>query len=251
MENKLQVFKNNEFGQVRMIEVKDKPYAVGSDVSKALGYAIPHKAVRDNCKGVLTWNIPTKGGKQEALIIPEGDIYRLVVKAADQSRNSKIKAKAEKFEKWIFDEVIPELRRIGSYLIKPNNSLQAIKLVNEQVGALLGTVEEIDERVDYLEDNMTVDFGQQRRLQNKAKSKALESLGGIESSAYKNKSIRSKVFSGIWRDYKDYFMIGSYRDTSRKEFDKGIEFLDNWQAQGKLLREIEECNNQLNLGNVM
>lgn len=250
MDNKLQVFKNNEFGQVRMVEVDGKPYAVGSDVSKALGYAIPHKAVRDNCKGVLTWNILTKGGKQEALIIPEGDIYRLVVKAADQSRNSKIKAKAEKFEKWIFDEVIPELRRAGSYAVK-GNSIQAIKLVNQQVGALLGTVGEIDERVDYLEDNMTVDFSQQRRLQNKAKSKALENLGGIESSAYKNKSIRSKVFSGIWRDYKDYFMIGSYRDTLKKEFDKGMEFLTNWQPQGKLLREVEEVNKQLNLENVM
>ena len=132
-----------------------------------------------------------------------------------------------------------------------NDSMKIAKMLNEQVSLVLGEVENLNGRVEHLEDNMTVDFAQQRRLQNKAKSKALESLGGIESSAYKNKSIRSKVFSGIWRDYKDYFMIGSYRDTLKKEFDKGMEFLTNWQPQGKLLREIEEVNKQLNLENVM
>lgn len=249
MKNQLQIFNNKEFGQVRMLEVDGKPYAVGSDVAKALGYAIPHKAVRDNCKGVLTWNILTEGGKQDVLVIPEGDIYRLITKAADQSKNLEIKAKAEKFEKWIFDEVIPELRRTGSYTVP--NSIQAIKLVNQQVGALIGTVEDIGERVENLENNMTIDFGQQRRLQNKAKSRVVSILGGKDSPAYKNNSIRSKVFSAIWRDYKDYFMVGSYRDTSRIDFEKGMEYLNKWQVQGKLLREIEECNKQMNIREVI
>lgn len=104
---------------------------------------------------------------------------------------------------------------------------------------------EIDNRIGTLENSMTIDFAQQRRLQNKAKAKAIEVLGGIESFAYHNNSTRTKVFSTIWRDYKDYFMLGSYRDTSKKEFDKAIEYIDSWKPQGKLLREIEECNNQL------
>ena len=116
--NSLQIFKNPEFGQIRMIEINGKPYAVGIDVAKALGYAIPHKAVRDNCKGVLTWNILTNGGEQEALIIPEGDIYRLIIKAADQSKNPEIKIKAEKFEIWVFDEILPMMRKSGGYIIE-------------------------------------------------------------------------------------------------------------------------------------
>lgn len=249
MKNQLQIFDNKEFGQVRMLELDGKPYAVGSDVAKALGYAIPHKAVRDNCKGVLTWNILTEGGKQDVLVIPEGDIYRLITKAADQSKNPQIKAKAEKFEKWIFDEVIPELRRTGSYTVP--NSIQAIKLMNQQVGALIGTVEGMEKRLEDLENNMTIDFGQQRRLQNKAKSKVVSILGGKDSPAYRNNSIRSKAFSAIWRDYKDYFMVGSYRDTSRIDFGKGMEYLSKWQVQGKLLREIEECNKQIDIREVM
>lgn len=245
MDNNLQIFKNSEFGEIRTAILNNEPYLMLNDVCKVLGIKnVSDTKSRLNKDGVGTTEvIDSMGRKQQATFINESNFYKVVF----QSR----KQEAEKFTDWVTSEVLPSIRKTGSYLARTNNSLQAIKLVNEQVGALLGTVEQIDERVDYLEDNMTVDFGQQRRLQNKAKSKALESLGGIESHAYKDKSIRSKVFSGIWRDYKDYFMIGSYRDTLKKEFDKGMEFLDNWQPQGKLLREIEEMNKQLNLEKVM
>lgn len=53
----LQIFKNEEFGKIRTVEKNDVVYFAGSDVAKALGYAIPHKAVQTHCKGVLKWNI--------------------------------------------------------------------------------------------------------------------------------------------------------------------------------------------------
>ena len=105
-------------------------------------------------------------------------------------------------------------------------------------------LDEHDERISYLEGNMTIDFGQQRIMQDKAKSVAVKILGGMNSHAYLNRSVRSRVFSSVWKDFKDYFMLGSYRDTLRKEFDKAIEYLDNSNVQGKLLREIENLNNQ-------
>ena len=89
----LKIFENTEFGQVRMIEVNGKPYAVGIDVAKALEYANPSKAVLDHCKGVSKLGIPSAGGVQETNVIPEGDIYRLISKAADQSKNPVIKEK--------------------------------------------------------------------------------------------------------------------------------------------------------------
>lgn len=129
--------------------------------------------------------------------------------------------------------------------------MDVAKMLNQQVNIVLGEVENLNGRVESLENNMTVDFGQQRRLQNKANSRAVNVLGGADSPSYKNRSIRSKVYSAIWRDYKDYFMLGSYRDTSRVDFDKAMEYLDGWQAQGKLLREIEQCNSQIDIREVM
>lgn len=117
--NELKIFENSKFGQVRIIEKDGKPYFVGSDVAKALGYAIPHKAVQTHCKGVLKWNIPTNGGNQEMLIIPEGDVYRLIVRSQLPD--------AEKFERWVFDEVLPAIRQTGGYITPQAQMLQFLQ----------------------------------------------------------------------------------------------------------------------------
>lgn len=104
----LQIFNNEEFGEIRTVTKNNKTYFAGSDVASALGYAIPHKAVQTHCKGVLKWNIPTKSGNQDVLFIPEGDVYRLIMR-------SKLPA-AEKFESWVMDEVIPSIRKNGGYI---------------------------------------------------------------------------------------------------------------------------------------
>lgn len=106
--NELQIFNSSEFGQIRTVTIDDKPYFFGSDVAKALGYSIPHKAVQTHCKGVLKRNIPTSGGNQDVLVISEGDVYRLVMKSKLPS--------AEKFESWVVDEVLPSIRKNGGYI---------------------------------------------------------------------------------------------------------------------------------------
>lgn len=116
--NELQIFENAEFGKIRMVEIEGKPYAVGVDVARVLEYAKPSQAVINHCKGILKLGIPSKGGEQETNVIPEGDIIRLITKAADQSKNENIRAKAEKFESWIFDEVIPTVLRTGQYKVQ-------------------------------------------------------------------------------------------------------------------------------------
>ena len=89
MENGMQVFKNEEFGQVRVIDDGGKTLFCGADVAQALGYARPGKAIIDHCKGVLKRDTLTSGGMQSLSYIPEGDVYRLIV-------HSKLPA-AEKF----------------------------------------------------------------------------------------------------------------------------------------------------------
>jgi anti-repressor protein len=106
--NELQIFNSEEFGQVRTVEINGKPYFVANDVAKALGYVETAKAIRTHCKGVSEMDIPSKGGVQCMKIIPEGDIYRLIVRSKLPS--------AEKFEKWVFDEVIPSIRTNGGYI---------------------------------------------------------------------------------------------------------------------------------------
>lgn len=125
----LQIFKNEEFGEVRTVEIEGKPFFCGSDVAKALGYAIPSKAVNTHCKGVSKMEAPTNGGVQELLFIPEGDLYRLIV-------SSKLPT-AEKFEHWVFDEVLPSIRKHGLYatdelLDNPDLIIQMVTKLKEE-----------------------------------------------------------------------------------------------------------------------
>ena len=110
MEKSLQVFKNNEFGEVRTIEESGSILFCGSDVAKALGYARPNDALNQHCKGdgaVFHRIIDSLGREQQAKFISEGNLYRLIM-------NSKLPS-AEKFEKWVIDEVLPTIRRHGVY----------------------------------------------------------------------------------------------------------------------------------------
>ena len=106
--NKLQIFNNPDFGEVRTLEENGKVLFCGSDVAKALGYSNPSKALSDHCKGVTKRYTPTNSGTQEMSFIPESDLYRLVF-------SSKL-PNAERFTDWVTEEVLPSIRRNGGYI---------------------------------------------------------------------------------------------------------------------------------------
>jgi anti-repressor protein len=107
--NELKVFDNGEFGQVRSTVINKKDYFVANDVARALGYSNPSKATNDHCKNsIMSWGNDSLGRKQEFKVIPEGDVYRLIT-------HSKLPS-AERFERWVFDEVLPSIRNNGTYM---------------------------------------------------------------------------------------------------------------------------------------
>lgn len=106
--NNLQIFKDDYFGEIRTVEEDGTVLFCGADVAKALGYANSRKALSDHCKGVTKRDTPTNGGVQSLAFISEGDIYRLIA-------HSKLPT-AEKFERWVFDEVLPTIRKHGAYM---------------------------------------------------------------------------------------------------------------------------------------
>ena len=108
MDNMVKTFVIEEFGSVRTIEENGKILFCGSDVAKALGYRRPKDAINAHCKGAVKRRLLTNGGTQEMKMISEGDVYRLI----SHSRLSS----AEKFESWIFDDVLPTIRRTGGYV---------------------------------------------------------------------------------------------------------------------------------------
>lgn len=105
--NELKVFQNSEFGKLGILLIDGKEYFPATQCAEILGYVKPRNAISRHCKGALKQGVLTEGGIQQVNYIPEGDLYRLIV-------NSKLPA-AERFERWVFDEVLPALRKYGSY----------------------------------------------------------------------------------------------------------------------------------------
>lgn len=105
--NVLQAFQSPVFGEIRTIVREEAPWFVGRDVSQALGYRDAAKALRMHCKGVDEMSTPSAGGVQRTKIIPESDLYRLILR-------SKLPA-AEAFQDWVTMEVLPTLRRQARY----------------------------------------------------------------------------------------------------------------------------------------
>ena len=123
----IQIFENPEFGKVTTTVVDGKEHFAATECAKALGYAEPEKAIRTHCKGVSVLDTPTKGGIQGVKFISEGDLFRLIV-------NSRLPS-AERFERWVFDEMLPALRKTGFYI-------SAAELARQ------------DEHIDRLEDEL-------------------------------------------------------------------------------------------------
>ena len=126
MENKLLLFNSEEFGNVRTICEGERILFCAKDVAEALGYSNPRKAVGDHCKGVTKRDTLTEGGVQSLSYIPEGDVYRLIV-------GSKLPS-AERFERWLFDTVVPSIRQHGAYMTE--STLQRVMEHPELVMAM-------------------------------------------------------------------------------------------------------------------
>lgn len=118
--NEVMIFSNEDFGPVRTIWINDKPYFCGSDVAKSLGYAKPRNAIEMHCKGALKQGVGVVTGKKadgssavqtvSMTFIPEGGVFRLITHSRLPS--------VQKFESWVFDEVIPTIVRTGKYDIQ-------------------------------------------------------------------------------------------------------------------------------------
>lgn len=227
--NELQIFNSGEFGEIRTIEIDGKPYFVGTDVAKALGYNNPRDAVSRHCKGVVKHDTPTSSGIQSMSYINEGDLYRLIMKSKLPS--------AEKFESWVMDEVLPTIRKTGSYR-KPLTTVEQIQVI--ATGFL-----DHEERLNRLENTMTIDYAQQEAIRDLVSSVVIAHLGGKESNAYKE--IGKKVFAECNRDIKTYFTVNARNNIPKLRFEESMEYVRNWHPCANTVMMIRDCNAQMSI----
>lgn len=157
MDNKLTVFNNADFGEIRTLEENGTVLFGGTDVAKALGYSNPHDAISRHCKGVVKREGVSRTTNQhgvtteqtvEMSFIPEGDVYRLIAR-------SKLPT-AERFESWVFDEVLPSIRKNGGY-IAGQETLSPEELMAKALLVAQKTIEEKDKQLTHAAEQAKLD----------------------------------------------------------------------------------------------
>lgn len=235
--SELQIFSNPEFGEIRTMEQDGEPWFVGKDVAERLGYANQRDAlakhVDEEDKGVAKCDTPS--GEQKMTIINESGLYSLVL-------SSKL-PNAKKFKRWVTSEVLPAIRKTGGYMMpKLSKEMQALFILDER------TMKH-EERLTKLENTMVVDSAKRLVLQNTVSTSVIEALGGKDSPAYNNASMRSMVYAECHHDIKSWFRIASYKDVPQKRFDEAVEYIKRWKPKTNTVMLIQQTNNQTCLFN--
>ena len=196
--NEIKLFTNKEFGEIRTMNIDEEPWFVGKDVAEALGYSNASKAVsthvgeEDRILKVL--EADSQNGnvvKTQTALINESGLYALIF-------GSKLES-AKRFKHWVTSEVLPAIRKTGSYQ-KPMSPVEMMRIQ-------LGMIDDHEGRITDLEQNMTIDYGQQMSLGDIVNRVVVDSLGGKDSNAYHE--IGRKVFSECNRDLKHYFNVNA------------------------------------------
>lgn len=235
--NDLQIFNNEEFGEVRTVVVNDEPMFCLADICKALELTQPSKVKeRLNEKGVRSIPTLTKGGEQKLLYINESNLY----KAIFQSR----KESAERFTEWVTSEVLPSIRKTGSYGM-PKTTGGQIQLLAQGYTELEQKVNDIKDDVSELKENVPLYSCDIDEIQQHVKRRVVNILGGKQSEAYRDNSIRHKTFSDIWAQLKrEYGCVSTYKSIKRKYIDDVHEFIDCYVVPKYLDELIQDANAQ-------
>lgn len=251
-ENKIEIFKNEQFGEIRTIEVDDKIYFCGKDAAIALGYTNPNKAINDHCKedGVTIRSlIDSLGRNQDAKFITEGNVYRLITR-------SKLPA-AEEFEKWLFDEVVPTIRKTGGYVANDDLFINTyLGNVSEDVQQMFRVTLSAIRCKDEIIAQEDVVIGEQRKeIEHKEDvivglvddidlATKRQRINQIVRHSVKDSTIMSKRWNLLYTEFEKKYHVNlsmrfdNYKDTYKPKLKNKIDVIERQMEMIPQLYEI-------------
>lgn len=251
--NEITIFNNPEFGDVRTIMIDGEPWFCGKDVAGNLGYTNEKNAVKRHCDDgeVLkqTLGVQTAIKKDgtpaimqvDMLFVNESGLYSLIF-------GSKLDS-AKKFKKWVTAEVLPQLRKAGSYGTPklPQTPMELLELHYEAIKQVDSKVNTLEARFNDFEQNLPLLPEDAEGVSKEVKKRVVEVLGGKESNAYHDKSLSQKVFMDAYRNLKGNFDVNSYKAIKRNRKDAAIQIAREYKPPLYLAEQIRDKNNQMSL----
>jgi prophage antirepressor-like protein len=234
----LQIFSNSEFGEIRTALVNDEPMFCLIDICKALEIKNATDVAKRLDEDELTrLNLGSRAG--ETNFITESGLYAVILRSD--------KPNAKKFRKWVTSEVLPSIRKTGGYSMPKTTSGQ-IQLLAQGYTELEQAVNSIKEDMTELKDNTPLYGCEIDEVKQHVNRKGVIVLGGKDSEAYKDGSIRSSVYSDIYKQLKREFgCVTTYKSIRRKYIDNVHKFIDDYALPMALAEQVKEANAQISM----
>lgn len=231
----LQIFSNSEFGEIRTITKDDEPMFCLADVCKALEISnVGNVKQRLSEKGIHTADTLTKGGMQKMIFISEANLYKTIFQSRKES--------AERFTDWVTSEVLPTIRKTGSYS-KPLTTSEQIRLLAQGNTELTERVDKVEDKIISIEEETPLYGCEIEEVQKHVRKKGIEVLGGKDSNAYKDGGIRGSVYSDIYKQLKREFgCVATYKSIKRKYLADVHEFIDTYLLPIALAEVVHDTN---------
>lgn len=236
----LQIFNNEEFGEIRTALVNDEPMFCLADICRVLEIKnVSDCKSRLRQKGIVTTDTLTNGGKQKMIFIDESNLYKTIFQSRKES--------AERFTDWVTSEVLSSIRKTGNYGV-PKTTGGQIQLLAQGYTELEQAVNSIKEDMTELKDNTPLYGCEIDEVKQHVNRKGVIVLGGKDSEAYKNGSIRSSVYSDIYKQLKREFgCVTTYKSIRRKYIDNVHKFIDDYALPMALAEQVKEANAQISM----
>lgn len=239
--NDIQIFNNPEFGDIRTVVIDNEPWFVGKDVADVLGYRNGSRDINrhvDKDDSLRKGLIDKMGREQETIIINESGLYSLIFGGKLES--------AKKFKKWVTSEVLPSIRKTGTYMM-PQTTDGKIALLAQGHTELKAEVDEIKADLESLKMDLPVLPVEADRITEAVRKKGVSIMGGKQSSAYSNRGLRQKVYNNLYANLKYNFGVRSYKSIKRSQCDKAVEVINSYQPPYFLQEQIDNANMQQSL----
>ncbi len=233
--NNLEIFKNEEFGEVKVLEIDNEAWFIGNQIARILGYVNPQKAIREHVseedKGVNEMDTP--GGKQKVNIINESGLYSLIL-------SSKLPT-AKKFKRWVTSEVLPTIRKHGKYEI-PKSPMEALSLMFNVVEDHGQKIDNMSKDIIDIKENAPLNPGEYNYIGGLVTSKVRKIIEELGLQYCSSRDVKKELFKSINSEIKKITGIDTRSQLKQKDFKMVKDFVQNWEPSKATLIVIQQLN---------
>lgn len=239
--NELQIFHYNG-NEVRTVQIDGEPWWVLKDVCGVLDIEQPTRVAErlEEDEVSQTHVIDSLGRKQNTYIINESGLYNVILRSD--------KPQAKPFRRWVTKEVLPSIRRTGGYqLPQMSKELRAIIMQDQKIQEVEKRVNRVQWDLAEFKEEMPLLALDCDRISRAVHIKGVECLGGKDSLAYQNKSLRAKLYSDIHREIKRQFGVTTYKAIRRNQCDEVCRIILEYELPLALQEQVVTQNANISL----